>query len=57
MSDISAQTGLPVSTLITQAVKEFLTAQECKGFPSGRSNQAAYRFLNHQKITKVIGEY
>jgi predicted transcriptional regulator len=57
MSDISAQTGLPVSTLITQAVKEFLTAQECKGFPSGRSNQAAYRFSNHQKITKVIGEY
>jgi hypothetical protein len=65
ISDISAQTGMPVSTLVTQAVKEFLIAREHLDMPNDRSNQAYYRYSNHhsnhhsnhQKITKTIGEY
>jgi hypothetical protein len=61
ISDISAQTGMPVSTLVTQAVKEFLVAQERLGMPNDRANQASYsysnRYSNHQKITTAIGEY
>lgn len=57
ISDVCAQTGLPISTLITQAVKEFLKTQERIDISKSRSNQTDYRFPNHQKITKVIGEY
>lgn len=57
LADTAERTGMPISVLVSQAVNEFLATEKLKAISNRRANQVSHCFLDHQKITRTIGEY